>query len=421
MNLLYNAGIALYKAATHIVAIRSPKVKEMLEGERMAITKIRQARNTIAPNGFDLWIHAASLGEFEQGRPLIERLRRERPEMRILLSFFSPSGYRVRYNYDKVDLVVYLPLDTASAARRFIEAAAPKMAIFVKYEFWGNYLQQLHRCHVPTYSISAIFRPGQRFFRPIGRLSGNVLQYFTHIYVQDEASANLLHGIGIDAVTVAGDTRFDRVTDIQRTVRSIPEAEALTANKPFTIVAGSSWPPDEDLFIPWVLTHKDVRLIIAPHEFNQARLQQMLQRLGSCACLLSHAQKSGLPADCRCLIIDCFGLLSSLYRYGSMAYIGGGFGVGIHNINEAAVYGIPVVFGPNHHKFKEAADMIACGGAFEVTDAKTVNAVLNRLHSDAEARAAAGTAAGDYIRRNIGATDRIYSDLFPNNLTSNIL
>lgn len=412
MNLLYNTGIALYSAAAHIAALRSPKVKEMIAGQRQAVATILRARQTVAPDGFDLWMHVASLGEFEQGRPLLERLRRERPDMRILLSFFSPSGYRVRHNFDKVDAVVYLPMDTPANARRFIEAAAPKMAIFVKYEFWGNYLQQLHRRHVPTYSISAIFRPGQRFFHPVGRLSGNVLQYFTHIYVQDDASANLLRGIGIDCVTVAGDTRFDRVTDIQRTVRTIPEAEALTADAPFTIVAGSSWPPDEDLFIPWVMAHPDVRLIIAPHEFDSERLQRLLARFSGSACLLSDAQKHGLPAGCRCLIIDCFGLLSSLYRYGSAAYVGGGFGVGIHNINEAAVYSIPVAFGPNHHKFKEAADLIACGGAFEVTDAASLTAVLDRLHTDTAARATAGTAAGDYIRRNIGATDRIFSDLF---------
>lgn len=412
MNLLYNIGIAFYNAAAHIAALRSPKVKEMLEGERQAVTQILQARQTVAPDGFDVWIHVASLGEFEQGRPLIERLKRECPDKRILLSFFSPSGYRVRHNYDKVDAVVYLPMDTPANARRFIDAAAPKMAIFVKYEFWSNYLRMLHSRQIPTYSISAIFRPGQRFFRPAGRLLGNVLQYFTHIYVQDEASAQLLRGIGIDSVTVAGDTRFDRVTDIQRTVRSIPEAEALTAAEPFTIVAGSTWPPDEDILIPWVNTHDDVRLIIAPHEFNHDRLQRLLQRFNGNACLLSEAQKHGLPSQCRCLIIDCFGLLSSLYRYGSMAYVGGGFGVGIHNINEAAVYGIPVAFGPNHHKFKEAADLIACGGAFEITDRQSADAVLDSLHTNTTARSAAGTAAGNYIRRNIGATDRLFSDLF---------
>ncbi len=413
MNLLYNTGIYLYKAAAAVASWRSPKIREMLQGEQDTLSTLGQTRMEVAPDGYDVWIHVASLGEFEQGRPLMERLRRERPELKILLTFFSPSGYRVRHDYDKVDTVAYLPIDTPSAARKFIDAARPKMAIFVKYEFWGNYLETLSKNAIPTYIISAIFRPGQIFFRPFGGMFRKMLRTFKHLYVQDDRSKELLASIGIENVTVAGDTRFDRVTDIQRTIRQLPIIERFVAGSPFTLVVGSSWAPDEDIIIPWTTANNDVRLIIAPHEFNENRLENLTRRLGPGTARLSQiSAPEDLSPACRAVIVDSFGLLSSIYRYAHTAYIGGGFGAGIHNINEAAVYGIPVVFGPRHSKFKEASDLIECGGGFEVTNRGSLATILSSLKTDHVKRINAGEAAGNYIKTHIGATDKIYADLF---------
>lgn len=415
MNPLYNIGIHLYATAARIAALRSKKVSDMLAGQREALATLEKNRNRVSPDGYDVWIHAASLGEFEQGRPLIERLRRERPELKILLTFFSPSGYKVRKGYDKVDTVAYLPFDTPANVEKFLDAARPKMAIFVKYEFWGNYLEQLNARNVPTYIISSIFRPTQRFFRPGGEWARNTLRQFTHLYVQDEASLKLLSGIGLDNVTVAGDTRFDRVTDIKRAAKDIKLIEKFVSTSPFTFIAGSSWPADEDVYIPWLKAHPKVKAIIAPHEFDEERLLHLRKRFDGRARLFSGLSfPSDLTGDEQVLIIDCFGLLSSLYRYGSVAYIGGGFGAGIHNINEAAVYGMPVIFGPRHQKFKEATDLIAEGGAYEVKDKESAAGVLDKLFTDKNACSRAGEAAADYIQRNLGATDIIYADLFPN-------
>lgn len=413
MNPLYNTAIYLYKATARLAAIRSPKVKEMLAGQAVTLRTLSDTRRRVAPGGYDLWIHAASLGEFEQGRPLMERLRREHPEKKILLTFFSPSGYRVRHNYAGADTVAYLPFDTPAAVEAFLDAASPRMAVFVKYEFWGNYLEKLRRRAVPTYIISAIFRPRQRFFRRGGGIFRRMLGNFTHIYVQDERSRRLLESVGVNNVTVAGDTRFDRVTDIRAAAKDVPVVAAFVKDAPFTLIAGSSWQPDEDLYIPWLKSHPAVKAVIAPHEFDGARLKHLKSRLGDGARLLSEI-KSGadLRGDETAIIVDCFGLLSSLYRYGTAAWVGGGFGAGLHNINEAAVYGIPVVFGPNNSKFKEAADLKTCGGGFEVTDATSAAAVLDRFLADSDALSAAGRAAGDYIGANIGATDKIYPDLF---------
>lgn len=412
MNPLYNIGIGLFKGGASIAALRSAKIAEMLRGGRDTLSTLADTRSRVAPEGYDVWIHAASLGEFEQGRPLIEKIRAEYPEKKILLTFFSPSGYRVRHAYDRVDTVAYLPIDTPSAATAFLDAAAPHMAIFIKYEFWGNYLEQLALRGIPTYSISAIFRPGQRFFKRSGAMWRKMLLGFDHIYVQDEASAHLLRGIGCKGVTVAGDTRFDRVATISQTAKNLPVSEKLCAGSPFTLVVGSSWEPDEDILVPWLNAHPDVRAVIAPHEFDGERLDDLKKRFNGRAELLSQVTPDTLSENTRILIIDTFGLLSSIYRYADAAYVGGGFGTGIHNINEAAAYGIPVVFGPEHRKFKEATDLLAEGGAFEVRDAASLAAIMDRLASDSDFRKKSGDVSGGYIARNIGATDIIFKDLF---------
>lgn len=415
MNPLYNLGIDIYRRAASLAARRSPKVREMLDGQKAALASLAESRHSVAPKGYDLWIHAASLGEFEQGRPFIERFRKRFPDKKILLSFFSPSGYRVRHSYNMVDTVVYLPFDTPTYASAFIDAAAPHMAVFIKYEFWGNYLQQLHLRGIPTYIISAIFRPSQRFFRPGGAIFRRMLGWFTKLYVQDSRSHDLLAGIGIDNVDVTGDTRFDRVTDIMEAAHEVPVISRFTSTAGFTLIVGSSWLPDEHIYIPWLKAHPDVKAVIAPHEFDSHRLHTLRQQLGSGTRLLSEiSTPDDLKGDERYIIIDCFGLLSSIYRYGSAAYVGGGFGAGIHNINEAAVYGIPVIFGPKHDKFKEAADLIACGGGFAINKPDEAHDLLDRLLTDDTYRAAAGTAAGNYISSNIGATDAIFNDIFNN-------
>lgn len=413
MNPLYNTAINIYKAGASLAALRSEKVKEMLHGQAETLQTLRDARLSVAPEGYDVWIHAASLGEFEQGRPLIERLRSERPSFKILLTFFSPSGYRVRHNYQGAHTVAYLPFDTPANVRTFLDAAAPHRAIFVKYEFWGNYLSELKRRGIPTYIISAIFRPTQAFFKPWGGMFRQILRCFTHLYVQDERSARLLEDIGIRNVTVAGDTRFDRVTDICAAARQVPVIERFTKDAPFTLVAGSSWGPDEDLYIPWLKANPEAKAIIAPHEFDAARLAALRSRLGEGARLLSEiAAPEDLTGSERAIIVDSFGLLSSLYRYGSAAWVGGGFGAGIHNINEAAVWGIPVIFGPRHQKFKEATDLLELGGAFQVTDEGEATRTLDTLYHNIGARTEAGQKARQYIKDNIGATNLIFNELF---------
>lgn len=424
MNHFYNAGIALYRGAARLAALRSPKVRHMLSGQGETLDRLEDFRKNLAPDGFDLWIHAASLGEFEQGRPIIEALLKERPDAKILLSFFSPSGYEVRCGYDPRVAVVYLPFDSPGLVASFLDAARPKMAIFVKYEFWGNYLCELKRRHIPVYIISSIFRPGQVFFRPWGGMFRKMLRQFDHIFVQEEGSRKLLKEIGVDWVTVAGDTRFDRVTTIRANGRVIPEVEVFKAAVPdaLTLVAGSSWGADEDIYADELAKSANIRAIIAPHEFDKNRLAAMRRRFGTDSTMLfsdfhriyaaSPSEAARVAKKLRYLIVDSFGLLSSLYRYADFAYVGGGFGAGIHNINEAAVYGIPVLFGPNNKKFVEARELAACGGGFCVKSSADVHDFLEKISTDRKFLADSGKAAGDYIASKVGATPVIMHRIF---------
>lgn len=412
---LYNCAIAGYSTAARVASLRSAKVADMLAGQRITLDTISKARREVAPDGFDFWFHAASLGEFEQARPVMEALRTRIPDCTILLSFFSPSGFNVRCEWPGADCIVYLPFDRPYNAKSFIEAAQPKCSVFVKYEFWANYLHELHTLRIPTFIISSIFRPDQPFFKPWGGLWRKMLACFDTIFVQDEASRRLLADIGFDGHTVvAGDTRFDRVATIRQAAKNLPEVELFCKGQPRMVVVGSSWPADEDIYIPWLKLHPDTGCIIAPHEFDSDRLEQLRNRLGLQATVLySELTAPGfeLKPEHRYLIIDCFGLLSSIYRYGSVAVVGGGFGAGIHNINEAAVYGMPVLFGPKHHKFREAAELIDCGGGFCYSDATVFADTLNRLLDNSEALNKASEAAERYIESNIGATERILPSL----------
>lgn len=415
MDFLYNAAIHMYAAGVRLAAVKHRKAALMVQGHRETLARIAEARRNIAPEGFDVWIHAASLGEFEQARPLISMIRRQQPQKRILLSFFSPSGYTVRHNYPDVDLVVYLPFDTPRNARRFVETVNPKVAIFVKYEFWGNMLSRLARRGTPTYLISAIFRPTQIFFKPWGGMMRRALRSFTHIYVQDDASKELLHSIGYDAVDVVGDTRLDQVIDTRAHAKSFPVLESWTSGPDLTVVVGSSWPQDEAYYIPWLKSHPKVQAIIAPHEFDDKRLVGLVSDLGGPEVAMLWSQVKDLasvPAQVRYIVVDCFGILSSLYRYGQIAIVGGGFGAGIHNVPEAAVYGMPVIFGPRHGKFREAIDLLRLGGAFTYSDAAGFAAAIDPLYTDHSALSAASSAALDYIESHTGATPRIFSDIF---------
>lgn len=399
---MYNIVIYIYLIGVVIASLFSKKVRNMWRGERRAIGIIKEKMD---PNAQYVWFHAASLGEFEQGRPLMEQLKREHPEYKILLTFFSPSGYEVRKNYEGADIITYLPLDTIMNARRFLRTIRPVMAFFIKYEFWYNYLHILKYRKVPVYSVSSIFRPEQVFFKWYGRSYGRVLHCFTHFFVQNEISRQLLAKIGINEVTVVGDTRFDRVLQIKEAAKQLPVVEAFTDGHR-TFVAGSSWQPDEDIFIPWFNAHKDWKLIIAPHVIGEDHLQQILSKIEGKAVRYTQASAEEVR-DAQVLIIDCFGLLSSIYHYGEVAYVGGGFGVGIHNLPEAAVWGVPVIFGPNNQRFQEAQQLKACGGGLEINGAADFQRIMDRFDANPQQVKADGKKAGDYVKGKAGATGKV--------------
>lgn len=408
MRLLYNFGIYCYKQAVSLVAARNPKARKLSDGQKNIFAYLEK---NVDPQGGYLWIHASSLGEFEQGRPMIEAVKKAYPEKKILITFFSPSGYEVRKDYRGADLICYLPFDLPGNVERFLDLVKPSQAIFIKYEFWANYLNALKRRGVPTYIISAIFRPSQIFFRPYGGYFRRILRNFTHLYVQDEASRTLLSGIGVNAVSVVGDTRFDRVMDIRLQAKKLPVVEAFVKGCDKVLVAGSSWPKDEDIFIDYFNRHPEMKLILAPHEIHEAHLHSIRTKLKRPYVLYSQATEQS-AANSDCLIIDCFGLLSSMYPYGRMAYVGGGFGAGIHNIAEAAVYGVPVIFGPNYHRFKEARDLISLRGGFTVSEPQTFKRLMDKFLLDSAYLKSSGDIAVRYIESHAGATKKILAHLF---------
>ncbi len=411
MIYLYTLAIHLYALTVEILSLFHKKARMMRLGQWHTNGILR---NKIDRNARYIWFHASSLGEFEQGRPMIEKIKADYPGYKVLLTFFSPSGYEVRKNYAEADVVCYLPFDTPYKVRKFLHLANPSIAIFIKYEFWANYLTELKKRNIPTYIISAIFRPEQPFFHWYGKAYRKVLHTFDHLFVQDQASCELLRSYGITQVAVTGDTRFDRVLDVRKMAKELPILEAFAKNpqgeKQTILIAGSSWPKDEEIFIPYFNEHPELKLIIAPHEINQDHLLDIHSLLKRPSIRLSEASEQTIAGK-DCLIIDSFGLLSSIYRYGDIAYIGGGFGAGIHNTLEAAVYGIPVVFGPKYQKFKEAKELIAVGGGFPVSNGQEFTARLNDLLTYRELLSSAGEAAGGYVCQNIGSTTRILQEL----------
>ena len=419
---MYNLIIYIYQLGVIIASLFNEKVRKMWRGERETI---RILKEKVDPNAKYVWFHAASLGEFEQGRPLMEQLRQDHPEYKILLTFFSPSGYEVRKNYAGADIICYLPLDTITNARRFLRTIRPVMAFFIKYEFWYNYLHILKHRGVPVYSVSSIFRPGQIFFRWYGRQYSHVLKCFTHFFVQNEISKELLGTIGITNVSIVGDTRFDRVLQIKAAAKQLPIVEAFlsqqksetaesgSAEAQKVFVAGSSWQPDEEIFIPFFNEYKDWKLIIAPHVIGEEHLKQIERLLEGRKVAryssLEHLDHLETLEHLDVLIIDCFGLLSSIYHYADVTYVGGGFGVGIHNTLEAAVWDVPVIFGPNNQRFQEAQGLKACGGGLEITGADDFRRIMQRFIETPQTIVESGRQSGTFVSQMTGATQKVLS------------
>ena len=399
---MYNVFIYLYLLGVAVCSRFNEKVRKMWHGERAAFSVILEK---VDPNAKYVWFHAASLGEFEQGRPLMEQLRKDHPEYKILLTFFSPSGYEVRKNYEGADIITYLPIDTITNARRFLRLVHPVMAFFIKYEFWYNYLHILKHRNIPVYSVSSIFRPDQVFFKWYGRQYGRVLNCFTHFFVQNEVSKELLAKIGITNTTVVGDTRFDRVLQIKEAAKQLPVVEAFKQDYK-VFVAGSSWPPDEEIFIKYFNEHKDWRLIIAPHVIGEDHLQQIEKLLSGRKIVRYKDSAEADVKDAEVLIINCYGLLSSIYYYGDVAYVGGGFGVGIHNLLEAAVWDVPVFFGPNNQKFQEAQALKHSGG-FEIHDYEEFARMMDRFAAEPDFLKEQGAKAGHFVKGQSGATQKV--------------
>ncbi|MBO7608303.1 MAG: 3-deoxy-D-manno-octulosonic acid transferase [Paludibacteraceae bacterium] len=405
---LYNLGMLIYHFGVWVASFWNEKASKFCKGRQGVLEYIAEK---VDRNSKYVWVHAASLGEFEQGRPIIEKLRQMKPEYKIILTFFSPSGYEVRKNYEGADIVCYLPIDTSWSANRFLDVVNPSYAIFIKYEFWMNYIVGLKRRKIPTYIVSAIFRPSQVFFKWYGFWYRKVLHCFTHLFVQNQVSLDLLSSIGVKNVSLSGDTRFDRVADIAAKSKELPIVSAFAQGSK-VIVAGSSWPKDEDILCDYFNNHPDVKMILAPHEIHQAHLDSIVSKLKRPYVFYKDTDEAA-AAKADCLIINCFGLLSSIYKYGEVAYIGGGFGVGIHNTLEAAVYGMPVLFGPNHERFQEAVDMVKRGGAFSIQNADEFNGLMDSLLEENSTllQSASAQTAG-YVNENRGATERIVNEVF---------
>ena len=418
--MIYNIVIYFVLWGIAIASLFNEKVRKMWHGEREAFKILKQK---VDPNAKYIWFHAASLGEFEQGRPLMERIRKDYPQYKILLTFYSPSGYEVRKNYEGADIICYMPVDTRLNAIRFLRLVRPVMAFFIKYEFWSNFLHILKHRNIPTYSVSSIFREDQVFFKWYGRNYAGVLKCFTRFFVQNEESKRLLEGIGITAVDVVGDTRFDRVLQIKEAAKQLPICEAFrtgvassqSADVPHhdfkVFVAGSSWPPDENIFIPFFNEHKDWRLLIAPHVIAEEHLKLILSLIKGKKVVRYTQTTPEEAADADVLIIDCFGLLSSMYNYGDVAYIGGGFGVGIHNTLEAAVWNMPVIFGPNNKKFQEAQGLLKSGGGFEINTYEDFSGLMSSLMNDEAFLKQAGDKAGAFVAHLAGATDKVLASV----------
>jgi len=403
MNIIYHFGLYLFKFLLITVSPFNKKAKKWIDGRKGIYKHIA---NKLKQNERRIWIHAASLGEFEQGRPVIEEIKKRYPNLKIVLTFFSPSGYEIRKDYQYADYIFYLPLDTENNANKFVNLVKPEFVIFVKYEFWSNFLHTLKKQQIPTYLISSIFRKEQAFFRWYGNWYCEILKCFKWFFVQNEVSKDLLNTIGYQNITISGDTRFDRVYDIAQSVNKYPVIEKFI-DRFFVIIIGSSWKADEEILYHYINNESnDIRFIIAPHEIHEANIQRIIKNLTKKTIRYSQADES-IVLGKEILIIDNIGILSSIYQYGNIAYIGGGFTSGIHSILEPATFGLPVLFGPDYHKFQEAIDLIDLGGAFEISSKKTAEEKLDKLFIDKKYCAQAGNICKKYVIDKKGATQII--------------
>ncbi len=404
MYFLYNISVYIIGFLLKIIAPFNKKINLFVAGRKNVFEKLEAA---IKPNDTIIWFHCASLGEFEQGRPIIEKAKQRYPNHKILLTFFSPSGYEIRKNYGCADFVAYLPLDTKKNAQRLLQIINPEIAIFIKYEFWPNLLKVLRSQNIKTILVSGIFRKEQSFFKSYGRWMRKSLQTFDHFFVQNNRSKGLLESIGFLNVTVSGDTRFDRVFDITQQDNTLAFAERFTGRH-ITLIAGSTWPKDEELLVSYINTNADAnqKFIIAPHNINANDILKLKERISKNTILYSERKNKRLE-DYQVLIIDTIGLLSKIYNYADIAYVGGGFGSGIHNILEPATFGVPILIGPTYHKFKEAVDLVKLGACEVITNQSEFNAIATTLFTNAKIRKQKGAVSGNYILKNVGATDII--------------
>ena len=409
MRILYNVGIYLYLTAIKIYSLFDSKAKLWVDGRKDIFKQLKSKINN--NNEKIAWFHSASLGEFEQGRPVIEKFKVKYPDYKILLTFFSPSGFEIRKNYQNADYIFYLPIDTPANAKRFVEIVKPKVVFFIKYEFWFNYLNALKDKDIPVYLISGIFRPSQHFFKQYGSWYRKQLSCFTFFFVQNNTSKELLNNIKYNNVLISGDTRFDRVSAIADQKKSFPLIEQFKGNDTKLILAGSTWEPDEDLIIESIkLDEPNVKYIIAPHETHQERITKLKEKLGDSVVLFSQANENNIK-DAKVIIIDGIGYLSHIYQYADIAIIGGGFGKGIHNILEAATFGVPIIFGLNYKKFTEAVELNSLGGAFAISNKNEFNIILKELISDDDKRQKASNICKNYVNNNIGASDIILNNI----------
>jgi 3-deoxy-D-manno-octulosonic-acid transferase len=406
MKVLYNIGILIFSALAHLISPFNSRASLWVKGRKKWAEKIAEK---IKPGDRVIWIHCASLGEFEQGRPVIEAIKKDLPQFKVLITFFSPSGYEVRKNYNNADCICYLPADTPGNAAKFINLVKPEFVIFVKYEFWNNYISAIYSNNIPLYLISGIFRPGQHFFKWYGSFFRKMLGKFERIYVQDQQSRELLEDIGIERVSIAGDTRFDRVVQIASIAREIPALEQFRGKEKL-FLAGSSWKQDEEIITEYINRFPSVmKWVFAPHEIDESnilRLEKLLK-----VKYIRYSKFNEAFADSRVLIIDNIGMLSSAYGYAYIAAIGGGFGKGIHNILEPACWGIPVVFGPRYENFKEAVDLISSGSARSFGTFNEFKEILDLWLSDEKIYTNSARLASDYVKKNTGATEIIIQEI----------
>jgi len=402
MNLLYNLVINFYLLSIKLASPFNKKADLWIQGRKNIFSRLKAA---IGINEQIAWFHCASLGEFEQARQLIESFKDHFPEYKILLTFFSPSGYQSRKDYDKADYVFYLPMDTKSNARKFTHLVNPSLVFFIKYEYWYNFLAELKKKNIPTFLVSAIFRNNQHFFRFYGGWFREQLKHITYFFVQNEASLNLLKSINIDRAELTGDTRFDRVFKIAVESKEFPLIQVFKHDN-HLLLSGSTWNEDEEILLEFHKNFPKFKLIIAPHEVHDIRIQKLLKRSGNDALLFSKANDISIR-NAKILIIDSIGILSHMYKYADIAYIGGGFGAGIHNILEAATFGKPVFFGPNYQKFQEARDLIDKGGAFTINNSEDLISHIRVLLDDKIKLTTAGSICKSYVNQNKGATKKI--------------